>query len=200
MGRATEEGGHSPLFVGKISFYALRSYRKGECPPSSVCSGGLVYLVEFAFFQDEDSVGFAGEGSVVGDHDYGLAVVAVEFFDDVHDLAAGFDVEVAGRFVGEEDAGVVHEGAGDGDALAFAAGELAGAVLEAVGEAELFEKVYGAGVKGLVVGAEAEPTVFDHGGEEGVFEDVELWEEVVELEDESEMLIAEARQLAVGAA
>jgi hypothetical protein len=40
-------------------------------------------------------------------------------------------VEVARRLVGEDDRRTVDQGAGDGDALAFAAGKLRGQVLEA---------------------------------------------------------------------
>jgi hypothetical protein len=124
-----------------------------------------------------------------------LALFAVKLFDNVHDLAAGFDVEVARGFVGEEDARVVHKRPGDGDALALTAGELVGAVLEAMGEAELGKEVDGAGLEGFAVGAEAEPTVLDHGGKEGVFQDVELREEVVELENEPKLLVAKAAAL-----
>ena len=57
---------------------------------------------------------------------------------------AGFGVEVAGGFVGEDDGGLVDEGAGDGDALALTAGELVGLVVHAGLEADGGEGSFGA--------------------------------------------------------
>ena len=54
--------------------------------------------------------------------------LGVELVEEGHDLIAGVGVEVAGGLVGEDDGGLVDEGAGDGDALALAAGELVGLV------------------------------------------------------------------------
>ena len=68
----------------------------------------------------------AGEGShfgVVGDHDDGVAL-GVEAAEEVGDDALVGGVEVAGGLVGEDDGGLVDEGAGDADALLLAAGEL----------------------------------------------------------------------------
>ena len=44
----------------------------------------------------------AGGVRVVGDHDDGLAVLAVERLQQVEDLVAGLAVEVAGRLVAEQ--------------------------------------------------------------------------------------------------
>jgi len=54
------------------------------------------------------------------EHD-GLALLLMKLFEDVHDLTAGLGIEVPGGLVGKEDFGIVHEGAGDGDALTLAA-------------------------------------------------------------------------------
>ena len=53
-------------------------------------------------------------------------------------------VEVAGRLVGEEQRRLVHQRAGDGDALLLAAGELARQVVLAVGQADGGERRQGA--------------------------------------------------------
>ena len=50
---------------------------------------------------------------------------------------AGLGVEVAGGLVGEDDGRAVDERAGDGDALALAAGELVGLVVHAGFEADV---------------------------------------------------------------
>ena len=69
-----------------------------------------------------------GEVGVVGDqHQRGAALLA-QGEHQVHDRLAGGAVEVAGRLVGQQQAGCRGEGAGQGDPLLLAAGELAGQV------------------------------------------------------------------------
>src|SRR2546423_6384343 len=83
-----------------------------------------------------------GELGAVGDGDDHGVVGGGQVEDELADGGAGFGVEVAGGFVAEEEGGFVHEGAGDGDALALAAGELAGEVRGAVGEADFGEEIF----------------------------------------------------------
>ena len=64
--------------------------------------------------------------------------------EERHDLEAGFGVEVAGGLVGQDDGGAVDQRAGDGDALALAAGELVGLVVHAGFEAHVGERFLGA--------------------------------------------------------
>ena len=71
---------------------------------------------------------------IVGDHHDRLAVLAHGPAHEVEDLGAGPRVEVAGRLVGEDDVGAGVEGPGDGDALLLAAGQLARAVAQTIGE------------------------------------------------------------------
>lgn len=49
----------------------------------------------------------------------------VDPVQELHDADGGLRVEVAGRLVGDQQGGPVDEGAGDGDALLLAAGQLA---------------------------------------------------------------------------
>ena len=53
-------------------------------------------------------------------HQHGLAVFA-DAAQEFHHFQSRVGVEVAGGFVGEDDIGVVEQGAGDGNALLFAA-------------------------------------------------------------------------------
>ncbi len=69
----------------------------------------------------------------------------VELFEQVDDLATGLRIEVSGGLVGEHDIGIVGEGARDRDALALAAGELDGAMVEALAEADRVEQSLGTG-------------------------------------------------------
>jgi hypothetical protein len=61
----------------------------------------------------------------VGDHDDGRAFV-IEGLKNVHHLLAIGGIEVAGRFVREDQLGIADDGAGDGRALLLTAGKLVG--------------------------------------------------------------------------
>ena len=71
----------------------------------------------------------------------------VEVEEHIDDGSARFVVEVAGRFVGEKDFRAVDEGAGQSDALLFAAGELVRVVVDAVGQSDAGEVVEGGGLR-----------------------------------------------------
>ena len=118
----------------------------------------------------------------MGDDDEGLAGFIDDAEEHVHDGGTGGGVEIAGGFVGVEDAGVVDEGAGDGDALLFAAGEFGGEMVEALGEADAVEEFASAGF-GIPFA--------DPGGEEDVFQSGELGEEEIVLEDEAHAAVAQ---------
>src|SRR5258705_13342230 len=94
-------------------------------------------IEELSVGQDGDAGGEAfGEGALVRDHDDGHAEGVLNFAEEEEDLFAGGAVEISCRLVGEEDGGLIYERAGQGAALLFAAGEFAGAMLAAGGEAE----------------------------------------------------------------
>src|SRR5262245_53786520 len=61
--------------------------------------------------------------AVVGGDEHGRAP-RVDLAEQVHDLERQIGIEVAGRLVGEDDDGIVHERARDRDALLLAAREL----------------------------------------------------------------------------
>ena len=70
-----------------------------------------------------------------GHHDDGAA--GVDVAEQLEHPAGGALVEVAGGLVGQEDRGIVHQGAGDGDPLLLAAGKLAGIGPGLAGESHL---------------------------------------------------------------
>lgn len=107
---------------------------------------------------------------------------------EADDVAAGLLIEVAGGLVGQNQRGRIHQRAGDGDALPLAAGELARAVLRAVGEADALERLEGALAALVGVHARVEKRQLD------VLPDRRARQEVEGLEDEAELLIADARQ------
>src|SRR6476646_5189917 len=86
--------------------------------------------------QRDQPVGVGGGDRVVGDHHHRLAELVDRLAQQLHDVGAGLGVEVAGRLVGEDDGRFADQGAGDGDALLLAAGELGGTVGATVLEAD----------------------------------------------------------------
>ena len=62
--------------------------------------------------------------------------------EEFHDLPATLAVERGSGFVGEDQAGLVGQGAGDGDALLFAAGERFGEIVGARADAEVVEQLH----------------------------------------------------------
>ena len=89
---------------------------------------------ELAFVQMDGAAGAGGGVGIVGDHDDGLALLLVEGLQQRQDFIAGLAVEIAGGFVAKQDGGVGDNGAGDADALLFAAGQGARVVLQRDGK------------------------------------------------------------------
>ena len=69
-----------------------------------------------------------------------VAPPAWSSFEQIHHRFAVARVEVAGRFVGQEDRRLAGEGARDGDALLLAAGELARQMFRAMRHADALER------------------------------------------------------------
>ena len=65
----------------------------------------------------------------------------MQSFDEIKDLAGGRFVQVAGRFVGQQQPRIVDQGACEGYTLLLAAGKFAGPVIAAVFKANLFKPV-----------------------------------------------------------
>ena len=106
-------------------------------PPGLVHFGRQV-AVDAAVLHADDPLGVAGHALLVGDQDDRLPF-RVELIEQGQDVLAGLAVEVAGRLIGQQDAGIADQGAGDGDPLLLAAGELVGTVLDPVAQAHALE-------------------------------------------------------------
>ena len=88
-----------------------------------------VELVEhLAVADEEDAPGAARGLHGVRDHEDRLSA-AVHLAEETEQLVRGFAVERAGRLVGEQDARLCDERAGNGGALLLAAGDLVGCLL-----------------------------------------------------------------------
>ena len=136
-----------------------------------------------AAFDDKNLIGAADGGEPVGDDEGGAALH--ELVEAGLDHGLRFGVERAGGFVENEDARLGKKGAGDGEALALAAGELDAALAddgvvgfrEALGE--LIDAGGAAGKEKLLFGGVG-------AGEEDVLADGAVEEERV-LQDDAEL-------------
>ena len=126
----------------------------------------------------------------MGDQHDGLVEVMGECADHRHDLGLGSGVEVAGRLIGEDHFGFGHERPGDADALLLTAGHLARIVVEAMSQTDPCEHATRR-TFALFLGHSAEHQRHRH-----VFQRGQIGQQVVRLEHESEMLLAESRQFA----
>ena len=75
----------------------------------------------------------------VRDHDERQVFLAVQLDEQLREVQRRGAVEGAGRFVGEQELGLVNERAHHRHALAFAAGKLVGPMRESWAEADTFE-------------------------------------------------------------
>src|SRR5258706_5139625 len=130
-----------------------------------------------------DALAAVGHRRVMGDQE-NRAAVFDELIEESEDGLAGFAVEGAGGFVGQENKRIIHQSAGDADALLLAAGELHGAMIEALGEADAFGHFAGAA---LALGRGN--SKIEHGDFE-IFQHGELLDEVEVLEDEADAAAA----------
>ena len=137
-----------------------------------------------------DAVGVLGDVRLVGDENDGVAL-SVEVVKQTHDFVAGAGVEVAGGLVGEDDAGMIDEGARNGDALALSAGEFVGFVHHAGAEVYGFEDFFctasALGGRGAVVDE----------GKLDVVEGSGAGEKVEGLKDKANFLIADAGKFVI---
>jgi len=63
----------------------------------------------------------------------------MQILEQIHDHLAGPEVEIAGRFVGQKDARVADQRAGQNDSLLLSARKLTRAMLSAVSQANLIQ-------------------------------------------------------------
>ena len=103
-----------------------------------------------AVLDAHDAAGVLGDVFSMGDQN-NCAPFGVKLFEQSEDFVAALAVQGAGGLVGENHRRVVHQGAGDGDALLLAAGKFRRTMLGAVAEAEAREQARGA-LGALVLG------------------------------------------------
>ena len=93
----------------------------------------IAVIRDASVLQTDDASGILlGELRVVGHHDD--QPVFGDLLQQLHNLDRGLGVQRARRFVRQQDIRVVHQGAGDGDALHLAAGHLVRLLLKLIPE------------------------------------------------------------------
>lgn len=108
-----------------------------HCRRSRLPDDALIH--DAAVEEMDGTVGVAREALVVRHHADRRAA-PVQFLEQAHHRLAVLRIEVAGRFVREQDHRVAHERPGHRDALLLAARELAREMLRAVQHAHLVER------------------------------------------------------------
>ncbi len=96
-------------------------------------------IAEHAVAQGHAPVGESRRLDVVGDEQHAGFAFVRDRGEQRHDLVAAGAVEVACRLVGEDQLRFAGERLGDRDALALAAGELLGGVLQAIRQADALQ-------------------------------------------------------------
>src|SRR5271169_155028 len=155
--------------------------------------GGRVRPEDQAVAQLDLALGHRGDVGIVRD-EHDRVALAVQLLEEAEHLGAGLRVERAGGLVREEEGRPVREGPGDRDALALAPGELRGQHMCLLGDADFFQHLHRAAASlpsGDAGVQKRELHVAQDGG---------LRQEVVALEDEADLLVADARERAAGQA
>ena len=106
--------------------------------------------------------------------------------EDVHDDALVLLVEIARRFVAEQDARRVDQRAGNADALLLAAGKLRGQVMGALSQTDFFQRFHGLFFVGHAVVILRDHDVFERGK---IADQMEL------LEDQADLVAADLGQV-----
>ena len=153
--------------------------------------GGDFVFDDPAVEQMDGAIGVLRKTRVVRDHADGGAA-GVQFLEQIHDRFAVARIEVAGRFVRQEDGRLARERARDRDALLLAAGELARQMFRAMRHADALERF----VHECFALARAHAAIgqrqFD------VLVNGQVADEVEALENETDLAIADARALRKG--
>src|ERR1035437_3460785 len=144
---------------------------------------------KFSRLQAQDTRGARGQIHVVRHHDRGEAVTLVQPLDQIKDAVGGVLVQVAGGLVGQEQARIVDQRAGQCHALLLAARELAGPMAASIREVNFPEPV-GRCVQRLPLADAAGKQRHGH-----VFQSAELRQQVLELPDIADLAVAKGRCL-----
>ena len=194
-GRVEAEADEAPSFAGtsaasRATRAAMRSFRnrrvgRTEGMPRCLLEGSGIdeSPVENTHISVADCSGVAA----MGDHHKGGSILAGEFGQEFKNGGAVFGIEIAGWFVGEEEAWVVDECAANGDTLHFAPRQFVGQGTRFRGEPHAFQVA----VRFLLLFFARCAEKHERKG--NVFQDSERWEQMEELENGSGVLAHHCR-------
>ena len=152
----------------------------------------LDYIVSlnfyFAIAEMDGAICSACELFVVSDDNEGLSETVTEIEKEAVELSLVGTVEAAAGFVGEDDGGFIDECSRHSHALFFAAGELRGLVVGTFAEPHEVQQLQGA-LACLLAAVSS-----DKSGNHHIFQRRELRQQLMELEDEAYLAVAEACQ------
>ena len=132
-----------------------------------------------------------GKIAVVSGHQQGDAFVGNKVKQKFHHHDAVLFIERAGGFVGQQDFGAVHQCAAEGGALAFPAREFLDAMAEAMGEPGALCQFVQAGLGDAAIGSRG------NRWNEAVLRKREIWNQIVELKNETDFMPEQAKQVAM---
>jgi len=107
------------------------------------CGGPRRIGVELAIHKSQLAAGGAGQGRIMRD-DHDRQTVGIQLLEEFDDALTHGAVQIAGRFVGEEERRPVYQCTCDGYALLLAAGELVGVMVGTVTQSNQFQCALGA--------------------------------------------------------
>ena len=152
--------------------------------------GGIEHFAsDHAVFEEDHAVCIRGGMRIVRDHEDGLLVLSRRITQQPQNLRPRVGVEVTGRLVSKYDLRASQQSAHNGNALLLAAGELFGAVIQAVLQPQSLNKIVTPYRVGFFAGQSQRQVDVLPGGESGY--------EVKCLEDESYVFAAEFGELVV---
>ena len=98
-----------------------------------------MWSLQHSVTQREHTVAMRGEAVVMGSDQAGGAGFVAQRADHRDHFVSGVRIEVGGRLVGDQQARLLDQRAGNRHTLALAAGKFVGPVLGAVGQSDTFE-------------------------------------------------------------
>ena len=90
--------------------------------------------------EPHNAVGIVGDVVFVRYHDDGVAAV-VQVLEERHNFIGCFRIQVSGRLIGQDDAGVVHQRPGNGHPLALPARKFVGFVIYPCAQSHIFQRL-----------------------------------------------------------
>ena len=134
------------------------------------------------------AIGECGEAFIMGDDDERLAKAVAEIEEELVELGLVLGVEAARRLIGQDDIGTVDQGTGHCHTLLFTSRKFIGLMLCTVGESHHAKEFLGC-IEGIRATAPC-----DEGRNHDVLYGCEFWQELVELEHKTNVLVAEGRE------